>query len=47
METKETTLLRLRMTNMGHARPQMRVTPYANVCCMQHAVDLIFAEAAS
>jgi hypothetical protein len=35
------------MTNMGHAWPRKRVTPYAQICCMQHAVDFIFAEAAS
>jgi len=35
------------MTNMGHARPQMRVTPDAQVCCVQHAVDLVLAEAPS
>jgi len=32
------------MTNMGHAWPQMRVATYAQVCCVQHAVDLVLAE---
>jgi len=35
------------MTNVGHAWPQMRITPYAQVCCVQHAVDLVLAEVAS
>ena len=33
------------LTDMGHARPGMRVTPYAQVRRVQHAVDLVLAEA--
>lgn len=32
---------------MGHARPEMRITPYAQVCRLHHAVDLVLAEAPS
>lgn len=32
-------------TNMGHAWPRMRVAPYAKICCVQHTVDLVLAEA--
>jgi hypothetical protein len=33
------------LTNMGHARPRVRVAPDAQVRRVQHAVDLVFAEA--
>ena len=33
------------LTDMGHSRPQMWVTPYAEVRRVQHAVDLVLAEA--
>jgi hypothetical protein len=33
------------LTNMGHSWPRVRVAPYAQVRRVQHAVDLVFAEA--